>query len=364
MLLILSLKLNRMSKLFLPSLEISNYRGLRHLVIPKLGRVNLIVGKNNVGKTSLLEALWLYLLADRNRRMTPALAHILLSREEMSDFGKEDAASSAGPLRHLFYGRRIIPDSPISIGPAAQERGSFFINYSFENNTLEFSQQGVISVDRGKATFSSLADLVRGPVKANGLSVKNRNLHPEYIEANGLSWLEIADLWDKVNLTPGEESVVASLRIIEPSIVRIGFVGDTNNLIGHRIPMVLLNGQDQPIPLRSSGEGMNKLLGLDLALESAKDLLLLVDEIESGLHYSAQTKMWRLVFETARRLNVQVFATTHSWDCIEAFQKAAVEDEESEGMLIRLEAKGEDIKATLFDERRLSIATKEHIEVR
>ncbi len=66
----------------------------------------------------------------------------------------------------------------------------------------------------------------------------------------------------------------------------------------------------------------------------------------------------------ARRLNVQVFATTHSWDCIEAFQKAAQVDIQNEGMHIRLESKKGKIVATLFDEKELGIATREQIEVR
>jgi hypothetical protein len=65
-----------------------------------------------------------------------------------------------------------------------------------------------------------------------------------------------------------------------------------------------------------------------------------------------------------RLIEVQVFATTHSWDCVEAFEKAAKGDHQEEGLLIRLESKQGDIVATLFDERQLGIATREQIEVR
>jgi predicted ATP-dependent endonuclease of OLD family len=99
-------------------------------------------------------------------------------------------------------------------------------------------------------------------------------------------------------------------------------------------------------------------------LVNARNGLLLVDEIENGLHYSAQLDVWRLINRLASRLNVQVFATTHSWDCIESFQKAAQEDTQNEGILIRLESKKGKIVATLFDEKELGIATREQIEVR
>ncbi len=79
---------------------------------------------------------------------------------------------------------------------------------------------------------------------------------------------------------------------------------------------------------------MGRLLGVALALVNASDGVLLIDEIESGLHYTVQADMWRLIFRVAHRLNVQVFATTHSWDCIEAFQKAALEDVAEEGLIL------------------------------
>src|SRR5581483_12447785 len=112
------------------------------------------------------------------------------------------------------------------------------------------------------------------------------------------------------------------------------------------------------------GGGMLRALGIALALVNARDGILLIDEFENGIHYSAQTELWELIFQLAHRLNVQVFATTHSWDCIKGFQKAAQENTEEEGMFIRLSLFGDDVIATMFDERKLAIATREDIEVR
>ena len=109
---------------------------------------------------------------------------------------------------------------------------------------------------------------------------------------------------------------------------------------------------------------MQRLFGIALALVNARNGILLIDEIENGIHYSVQPDMWHLIFRVAHQLNIQVFATTHSWDCIEAFQKAAQEDTQNEGLLIRLESKKSKIVVTLFDERQLGIATREQIEVR
>ena len=117
------------------------------------------------------------------------------------------------------------------------------------------------------------------------------------------------------------------------------------------------------MPLRSFGDGVNRLFGIALSLVNAKDGWLLIDEVENGMHYSVQLNVWRTIFRLSRELGIQVFATTHSWDCIEAFQGAASEDP-AEGVLIRLSRKGEDIIPTVFREDELAVATRERIEVR
>lgn len=112
------------------------------------------------------------------------------------------------------------------------------------------------------------------------------------------------------------------------------------------------------------GDGMGCFFGIILCLVNAAGGFVLIDEIENGLHYSVLADVWNLVFKIARRLNIQLFATTHSWDCIEAFQQASEEDKQDEGVLIRLQNQSGDVTATVFDERRLSVATREQIEVR
>src|SRR5438045_2113512 len=97
--------------------------------------------------------------------------------------------------------------------------------------------------------------------------------------------------------------------------------------------LILNSLEIRNFPLYSLGNGMLRTLGISLALVSVKDGILLIDEFENGLYYSVQPDLWQLIFQVARCLNVQVFATTHSWDCIEAFQKAASIDKQAEGIL-------------------------------
>ena len=109
---------------------------------------------------------------------------------------------------------------------------------------------------------------------------------------------------------------------------------------------------------------MLRALGVSLALVNARDGVLLIDEFENGIHFGVESELWQFIFQLAHRLNVQVFATTHSWDCIQGFQKAAQDDTQEEGMVIRLSLKKGKTAATLFNEEDLAVVTREQIEVR
>ncbi len=364
-----------MGNLILNSLEIRNFRGFQHLTIERLGRVNLIVGKNNIGKSNLLEALQLY----ASRASTPTFIwEIMRSRREIKRpfVNMRDMLAT---LKYLFYGRNEIKPGlqPIQIGPinAPQEILSITIDWSISElregtiHTRPLEQGEDYTTDNLIPRFTIQAAGVAlsypiDPSFPQGILRLNSNeilclLTP----ANGLSEQHLTELWDGIALTKLEADALAALRLIAPGLLDLNFVS-TPLSGGDRVPVVKITDNDEPLPLYSLGDGMLRTLGISLALVNARDGILLIDEFENGIHYSVQTELWQLIFQLAHRLNVQVFATTHSWDCIEGFQKAAQENTEEEGMLIRLSLLGDDVIATLFDERKLGIATREQIEVR
>lgn len=375
-----------MNSLILDSLEIRNFRAFRLLQIERLGRVNLIVGKNNVGKTCLLEALWLYA-----RRGVPNLISDLLeARDESRRFraigSTTEVEERVSDIKYLFYGRRDVREDcqPIHIGPINAPNESLSISVGwYARQADETGRRKLIPLHPDE--YSTVEDQILGLTIQVGKQLERsytleamfdrrlpwpqlpdlKDIHCIFTPANGLNKRQIGQLWDSIVLTDLEADILTAIRIIAPSIERVSLVGDQDSIreVISRIPIVKIAGLDIPVPLRNLGEGTSRIFGIALSLVNAGDGVLLIDEIESGLHYSVQPDMWRLIFQVAHRLNVQVFATTHSWDCIEAFQQAASEHEE-EGLLIRLGRKQDDIVATLFDERRLSIAAREDIEVR
>lgn len=354
-----------MSNVLLPSVEIQNFRAFRHLTVQHLARVNLIVGKNNVGKTSLLEALWLY----AHRGAWSALWDVIEWRDEgkrpnsvVADANMIDA--QARSFAQLFYGRRDLSTSPeaIRIGSPLNAEDTIAIGVAWQTNR----RPKALAQDEQSRVLSGLAVRRGGAVevdytfdlRSTRFRDSTETIAAHFVDANGLEKAEVARLWDAITLTDREDDVVRALQIVAPAALRVNVLAEQDRTV-----IVRLRGSNHQVRLRSLGEGMNRMFGIVLALVNAAGGMLLIDEVENGLHYSVLSDTWRLIFEVAARLNIQVFATTHSKDCVEAFQRVARAHVE-EGQVIRLGRKGEDVVATLFDEEELETAVEQNVEVR
>lgn len=362
----------------LRDLAIRNYRSFRDFRVDGLARVNLIVGANNSGKTSLLEAI--YLLA--NQGDPERLIEILINRGELAERGfvRSPTDQSRRPgyqLMRIFYGRQLLPkssihinsrhDSPLSlqmmIQPAAvQPRSSSAQMPLMENIDEEEAPLLELVFDYGGTGF-------RVPIRDDG-SIESRAFRTfprethrhRFLTTNNLDFGELAELWDIVHLTPEEDKVVEALQILDPAVERIGFASRQTSNSGIRLK---LRGQQEPVPLGSMGDGMRRILTLATSAIVAEGGVLLVDEIDTGLYYRTQANMWRLLIQTAQRLKVQIFATTHSLDCVKSFQEAISEGKDkSIGKLFRLSLRGQDIQPVVYDTSDLEVAMQQEIEVR
>jgi predicted ATPase len=333
--------------LLLDSLRIENYRTFPLLEIERLGRATLIVGKNNSGKSSVLEAVRLF----ASRGDLDVILAILESHDEMRVGSFDDPEERITAIQQLFHGRGTPNVTDIRIG-AAEETLTIRVELGLDRPGL------ITATDAGVQMWPFDEDWRRVSRFQN---TRSSELRPAYVSPFGITTESAAKMWDLIALTDSEEDVIAALRIISPDIERISFIGERS---GSRVPVAKLRGETKPVTLRSLGDGVNRMLGIALSLVSARGGVLLLDEVENGIHFSAQQQVWKLIFETAHRLNTQVFATTHSWDCIEAFQRAAAEDEHEEAALVRLDMRKGAIQPITISERDLSIVTREQIEVR
>ncbi len=325
-----------MSELPLDSLLIRRFRCFEDLEIEKLGRVNLFVGRNNVGKTALLEAIWLYAAG------FGAIKDILALRQENLDSRFYNPQPEPKQVRKLFFDGKVATPS--------EERISFEIGSLFDSS----KRISFLSTFRGDdgVSYNVQQSLDDAP-----------KVH--FVAVSRLKHFDSDVLWDEIELTEAEDDIVEALKIIDDRIIKVRpKLLSSNPPNNDKVILVQLKGEVRPRPLKSLGEGLNRLFEIALILARSKNGIVLIDEIEIGLHYSILSDIWKLVFKIARDLNVQVFATTHSYDCLEAFTTAAIEDKDSDGVLIRLEKKLKKIEAIAFSEDELESVTRRQIEVR
>ena len=148
---------------------------------------------------------------------------------------------------------------------------------------------------------------------------------------------------------------------------RIAMVGDEENRFPRKLyrkAVVKMNGQERPVPLKSLGDGAVRMFSIALAIANSQDGFLVIDEAENGIHYTVQPAFWKLVMQSAYENNVQVIATTHSWDCIAGFAQAAVQTEKVEGVLFRIDRLDDWMRAVEYNEDDLQVVARQRIEIR
>ena len=365
---------------------VSNFRLFNRLDLPQLGRVNLIAGKNGSGKSALLEAIRLY----ASHAHPSALVDPVLSRKEYWS-PKEpgfDEPTSARVLRHLFCGHQLpkLNGEGIRIGPSKDEHfhlttaayvpleGGYvqrvptpkegfqpLTTKDVEKVSDDISFQDRYLILEHKGQTRPLVNLDRR-LKDQTRSSHDRDRYAvQVVRSQAADPNELAAQWDKTVLTNLEAEVIAGLQLIERDIKRLSFVDAEDFRV--RIPMVQHRDSHEPLSLQSFGEGILRLFEILLALANAKNGILSIDELENGLHYKIHPQVWDLIFRLSQKLNVQIFATTHSWDCIRGFE-AAWREHLDAGTFFRLDVKADKVKPTYYDLKVLQDAIIADVEVR
>lgn len=348
------------------SIYIKNFKNLSELQIDKLSRVNLIIGRNNVGKSTLLEAISTYLAKGSDAW----LRKILARRGEVIGKQVGDLNMIKKHYLSLFSGRLedYTQNSSIIIGESFDDENLLKIQQIKVTGKLTNVQLfSDIESDNHVEYDTEIPCLQRSVGKKSSLIFyQHSNTGSigeycfQYVHTIDFNTKDNAALYDSIALTDGEAYLIEALNVINPHIRKINFIND--NETGQRIPVVVLDNDEVRYRLSSMGDGINRLLTIILAMLNSRDGALLVDEFDTGLHYSVQDKLWEIVFMLTKKLNVQVFATTHSNDCIRSFAEA---NENGMGQCIRLDERNGKIVPTIYSNRDdILFALDNNIEVR
>ncbi len=396
----------------LENLRIKNYRILKNLTFDRFSNVNLLVGQNSVGKTTVLEAINLF-----SRLGSPLFMEELLGmRDDMLNSHKSEDSLRL-PVEQLFNGRKFSDSegNEIYIGDSSGKeslkiRRIYYIKSDVSINDLSLNKKSdlkkflsrledkeigstlpekITGDERQKLEIISKNSLLSKPSIAKRFTPKGtliKSLYFDNYEKEGYDRAEakltqgtpieypvkyvptgiipledLAETWDKITLTSDEQIVIDAINLIKNiSVEKLNFRSNSYN--NKRIPIVKLANIDTPIPLKNLGEGIARILQLILSLLQVKGGFLLIDEFENGLHYSIQPKVWELLFNLSTELNIQVFATSHSKDTIENFSKVWSKFESS-GSFYRLSLK-DTVKAISYSCEDFRDAINSDIEVR
>ena len=366
----------------LRNLKLEKYRSFDEYELSNLSRVNLLVGKNDCGKTSILEAI--HFLVSRGDPMV--LAECAGRRGEGADVAPRSAAPSLaeagsrspliGPsIARFFFGHRFAPRATLRVSGEGYGCVSVGVQLPDEADDVDPSAFQLL------IESSTLGTTFAIPVTENGYMVNYRHHRfrgrwfdqappptVQFVTLDSLDGEALREAWDTALKEGRETEAIEAVRLLHEDVESIVFLtSDASRAESGRAGVLLGlggNGRRERVPLGSHGDGMHRLLALSLGLVRAADGFLLIDEIDTGLHWTVLEDTWRLVVETARESSMQVFATTHSFDCIRGLSSLIesrpdlVEDVSIHKIERLLD------KAVRFDAADIRAAVERNIEVR
>lgn len=378
------------------SIEISNFKNFRYLKVDNFKRLNLIIGKNNTGKSTLLEAIsimasgadieWIKkLLAQRGLTYQTRIVNI--DNNDIEHAEKTLCSLYHNHDRKNFYINPIILKANAFRKPTDTKLYSEIKLYLAEVGQIreikesgeEISRRVIIRPDENAGMEVSSIHPALIAIRDNNAfryihSIGVGLLRPQmldlsvpfqYVRTTDFTPDNNAAMFDKIALTPLEDYLIEALQIIDKRIKAINFLKD-DDYTGkgeRREPFVVLKDTMEKYKLSIMGDGINRILTIILSLLNSGNGILLIDEFENGLHYSIQKSLWSFISTLAIKLNVQVFVTTHSNDCITSFIEATSSLDES--CIIRLEKRKTGEIAVLYCEaEELAYIGNNNVEIR
>lgn len=350
----------------LDHLRIRNYRLFRELDVPRLSRVNVVAGRNNAGKTALLEAVFLLSGAghphlamnanilrtagtDSEARMTKEALVETLWKPFFFDFDAGNTieiAAAHEPSGDLSM--KIALAARRSIALPVQDAGRTDLTpmdelvFTFQQGEAE-SVRTAARLVNDKIEFDHHQEFV--PFSCSLTTSRRRTDHDDAVRLGALRKRKQGDL------------LLEALQVIEPRLRSI----EDNSASGS--PMIWGDiGLSELVPLSVMGDGMTRFASIVLAMADVPAGVVLIDEIENGLHHSVLADVWRVIDNASRRFDVQVFATTHSFECAQAADQAIKTD------ALSLHRLGRDDDGTChcvtYDRGEIAAAIRHDIEVR
>jgi len=283
-----------MTEHFIQDIHIKDFKCFTDFKAKGFARVNLIGGKNNVGKTAFMEACFVNLHAQDIKGFVTALRDIKLMRENLNIV----AGLRSDTQQFIEQSNYIFVQSNLNASSFKIEDNEGIKKYSFAFNKESIE----INVNEFSFELSEIPNI-------------------EFIDNFGHANSEIISNYSAVQKKDKESSLNTILNEFDSSIEAFKVIDEK--------PQCKVNGQY--LELTELGDGVRHLVSIVTSLYTAENGYLFIDEMDNGIHYSVLDELWNTIFVLSKQLNVQVFATTHSKECIESFNRVQqnLEDDQS-----------------------------------
>lgn len=297
----------------LQGIRLENFRCFKDLEVSGFGTINLIVGRNNTGKSCFLDALGILthpnlqsLLTTAHRR-SPPIDGQAVEWDNLLSLLRRESTEESGLSRRT---RIVSPDGDsfeLSLEPNPQAllgRSPFLLhcqNHLGQQWTFSENDSGHAKLEPGSAGYTGATT--------------------PYVGWDSRAIQTMAQHWDQL-VTLGRESLVVEwLQVLDPELRKIQFTKSAYE--GKRQGIYLFrSNRTAPESLADQGDGLRRVLQIAIATQCAEKVLL-IDELELGVHFSALNQIWKTLLTIARHQNLQLFLTTHSLDCLQALARVA-----------------------------------------
>lgn len=300
-------------------LTVKRFKSHKDTVLAGLKRVNLLMGHNNAGKSSVLEAIFYALTPDNpkagfeflnsargilpNDYVWLSIFHHLDTTQPVEIVLTDQKSSTTLRIQPLI-GAKVVQDASGAISGGLRQGDPDGLRFEYLSGTTQTAQN--VTARKGRGERDRNQDYIE---KVRVILVPARAHFDPLATARRFSALKARQR---------DDLIVEALRKIDGRLEKL-------EVLATRTGIELFGdlGERQLMPLSWLGEGMLRVCSLASAVASTQDGVVLVDEIENGIHYTTMPSVWETVMSLTEKLNVQVFAATHSEEMIKAALVAA-----------------------------------------
>ena len=353
------------------SIEIRNFRCFDKISLKQLKRINIIVGKSASGKTAFLESIFiaagsspelpirvrgwrglpLTVISDQRAVYEALWKDLFFSFDQEKEIGVVLKGSKLN-TRSLVIGYGKQPELiPLDVKQDSRQSEAITpITFSWtdgEGHPLIMSPE----VKGGQLVARMLAQ-----------STEVHTSMPTSFYSSSIlpSPDENAQYFSELSIKRAETPIVKFIK------KEFDFVEGLAVEAFARTPTIYasIRGLPQKMPINFVSSGITKVLSLLLGMANQRGGAILIDEMENGIYWDRLSSIWGALLEFSRLYDVQIFATTHSMECLEAAAHAAAGKNENDFCLLRTEKDNGKSTMRQFSGKAFSAAIDQGGEIR